>query len=542
MSQSNRLPAGYRRRRMREIIAILTEYKITQGITPEKLTDIIEALGPTYIKLGQIVSMRQDILSAEYCDALMKLHTNVSPMPFEEVLEVLDEQYPRGWRHVFKSIDPVPLGSASIAQVHRAVLLEDGSDVVVKVQRPNIYNTMAEDVAIMERASGLFKIVNREAADVIDLGEVVREMWGAAQQELDFMVEAHHAEDFYNLNDGIEYITSPIIYKNYTTSKVLVMNYIGGTDIDKTDALKAQGYDIDEISTKLCNNYIKQVITDGFFQADPHPGNIRINGGKIAWLDMGMMGNLSRHDRTLLAKAIESVATGNVEELKNAFLMLGKHNGRINHSELYMDIDDMLQQYGKMDLSEINLGDFMNQMLTISAHHHISMPEGITMLGRGIVTLESLIAHISPNTNMVAVMVAYITNDGAEKMDWKEILKKLAKKEISAGSAALEIPVTLSQLLSSMQRGQSKLNIAVTGSEEPLAALSAMVNRIVMCIITASLLIGSSFIATTNMTPKILGIPALGAIGYFVSFLISLVIMFQMLRQQRRLDGRKRKK
>ena len=535
--ENSSISNSYRRRRLHEIISILSKYDIRHGLTPDKLVRIIEALGPTYIKLGQIMAMRQDILPPDYCKALLKLQENVDPLPFNEILSVLEAEYRRNPATIFTYIDPEPLGSASIAQVHRAELKSTGESVVLKVQRPDIYDRMAEDVALMERAAKIMNVVSK-VSEVVDFQMVIKEMWAAAQKEMDFLIEARNAEYFYTLNKEVAYVTSPVIFREYTTSKILVMNYIGGFEISKTDDLKKAGYDLNDIAVKLCNNYMKQVLTDGFFQADPHQGNIRIWDHKIAWLDMGMMGTLSHRDRSLLSQALEAVATNNVESLKAAFLMLGQQKGRIDHSALYIDISDMLDEYSSMEIADIDLARFMDQMMPICSRNHIEMPPGVTMLVRGIVTIEGVILDIAPEVSPIQVFIAYVTQEEFEDFDIKVTAKKLLRESLAAGNAGLEIPVSLQELLSVALKGQTKLNIAITGSEEPLSAISRMVNKVVMCIILAAGIIGSSFIATTNMEPKILGIPALGVLGYLICFILGLVIVIDMYTQQKKLDGK----
>lgn len=528
---------SYRRRRLHEIISILSRYDLAHGITPEKLFNVIEALGPTYIKLGQILAMRQDILPPDYCRALLKLQEHVSPLPFNEILSVLEDEYHENPSHYYSYIDPVPLGSASIAQVHRATLRSDGSSVVLKVQRPGIYPMMAEDVALLKRAAKIADVVTK-ISDVIDFNMVIDEMWATAQKEMDFLIEAKNAETFYLQNEDIKYITSPIIYDNLTTSKVLVMNYIGGFDLTDKQAIADEGYDLNEIAVKLCNNYIHQILDDGFFQADPHHGNIKIFDNKIAWIDMGMMGRISNRDRRLLGQALEAVATGNIESLKSAFLMLGQVKGRVDHTELYIQISDMLETYSSMELADIDLAVFLEQIMNICSTNHIAMPQGITMLVRGIVTLEGVILDIAPSVSPIQIFIDYIANQKVEDFDLKSSGQHLLRQLLASGISATEIPVSASEALNTLLKGQMKVNIALTGSEEPLSAISRMVNKIVMCIILAALIIGSSFIATTNMDPKILGIPALGVIGYGLSAIIGFMIVIETYKQQKKLDGR----
>ncbi|MDD2413659.1 MAG: AarF/UbiB family protein [Eubacteriaceae bacterium] len=523
---------SYRHKRLREITGILSRHEITKGLTPEKLRLIIEDLGPTFVKLGQILSMRQDILPVAYCKELEKLRTDVKPLPFSTIRDEIEKAYGLKLREIFKTVDPKPLGSASIAQVHKAELL-DGSEVVVKVQRPGIYNIMALDMALLDRVTTLIKI-SGATGNAIDFKVVLDEMWISARQEMDFLIEARNAETFAVNNRDVLYVTSPKIYHQYTTSNVLMMRFIDGTDINFTDTLKEQGYDLKEIAEKLAENYIKQVIDDAFFHADPHPGNIRIHDGKIAWIDLGMMGTLSRRDSELFREAITSIATKNVESLTSVVLTLGVHSGFINHSRLYADIDDLFSQYGSTDIGNLNLGKMMQQVLNICNYHHISMPKGITMLVRSAMTLEGVIEILDPQTNVVEIMIRHLSSNQIGEIHLRKNFKKNAMLLYGAGKNTLEIPHHVVDLLKSTLRGQTKINLEITGSEEPLERIDSMVNRIVTALITAALLIGSSFIATTHMTPVILGIPALGFIGYFVAVILGGVTLIDIYRGHRK--------
>ena len=315
------------RERLKEITAVLRRHQVTRGVTPEKLRAILEELGPTYVKLGQIMSLHSDVLPQRYCDELMKLTSEVTPMPFETVEEVINRSYREDWHNIFASIDRDTLGSASIAQVHKARLI-DGTDVIVKVERKGIYDIMARDIGLLKRAVNILPPVGG-LKNVVDLEMVLDEMWSTAQEEMDFLKEAANMEEFTRNNQGVRYIRCPKLYHEYTTSRVLVMEYIGGCPVDDKETLLAEGYDLGEIGRKLVNNYIKQVMEDGFFHADPHPGNVKVMDGKIVWIDMGMMGRLSYRDRNLMAQAVRAIAVGDIAVLEATITELGEIQGLI---------------------------------------------------------------------------------------------------------------------------------------------------------------------------------------------------------------------
>ena len=320
------------RERLGEITAVLRKHHITRGVTPEKLRAILEELGPTYVKLGQIMSLHSDVLPQRYCDELMKLTSEVTPMPFEMVEEVINRSYREDWHNIFSSIEKETLGSASIAQVHKARLI-DGTDVIVKVERKGIYDIMARDIGLLKRAVNLLPPVGG-FKNVVDLEMVLDELWATAQEEMDFLKEAANMEEFTRNQQGIRYIRCPKLYHEYTTSRVLVMEYIGGCPVDDRASLLADGYDLGEIGRKLVNNYVKQVMDDGFFHADPHPGNVKVMDGKIVWIDMGMMGRLSNRDRNLMARAVRAIAVGDIAVLEATILELGDIQGKIDSGKL----------------------------------------------------------------------------------------------------------------------------------------------------------------------------------------------------------------
>lgn len=518
--------------RLKEILQVLARHDIVKGMTPEKLRNIVEDLGPTFVKLGQIMSMRQDMLPAAYCRELSKLRTEVSPMPFDEVRQVIEEEYDTRLERVFASFDRQPLGAASIAQAHAAVL-RDGSPVVVKVQRQGIRDVMARDIQLLRKAARILKAAS-SAGNALDFGVILNEMWAVAQQEMDFLIEARNAGEFYKLNQDVAYVTCPQIHSQVTTSRVLVMEYIEGFDLDQPDILTDNGYDLEEIGLKLADNYVKQIIDDGFFHADPHPGNLRIREGQIVFLDLGMMGRLSQRDKALFRQAVRAIAEHNVNALKDVLLTLGVHNGRINHTRLYGDIEDLLTQYGSMGLADMDLGRMLEEFLGLANSHGISMPEGVTMLTRGMLTIQGVLASLAPELNLVQIMANRMLGEAARDFDLLAELKDGGKTLAASGRKAVALPAQLSDLLGMTIKGQTKVNLELTGSDEPLAQVDRMVNKLVLALLSAALLVGSSLICTTDMKPKLLGIPMLGAFGFFIALILMGYLLVDTFRKKRR--------
>ncbi|MDO5147298.1 MAG: AarF/ABC1/UbiB kinase family protein [Eubacteriales bacterium] len=517
-------PKESNRGRLHEITGVLRKHSITKGMTPEKLRQILEDLGPTYIKLGQIMSTRSDILPQKYCEELMKLRSEVPPMDFSEVEEVMESSLGFSWKKEFSSIQQTPLGSASIAQVHRAVL-KSGEEVVVKVQRKDIYDTMAKDISLLRRAVRLLSPVSIKG--LVDLEMVLAELWTVTQEEMNFLMEATNMERFAHNNEDLVYIETPRLYREFTTTRVLVMEYVDGIAIDNCELLLHHGYDLKEIGQKFADNFIKQIIEDGFFHADPHPGNVMIRDGKIVWMDMGMMGHLSERDRDYLGEAVEGVALNDIGKIQDAVLALGECRGKTDPSKLYEDIRDLMSKYGTADFGSIDIAKLMQDLMEIMKENQITMPHGLTLLARGMTHVEGVLSHLSPEINMVDIasdrLKAQLWQNGTIKKE----LKNTGKSLFRSLRRAVDLPSLFSDILQGHMKGQTKINLDLHVSSELARLLRRLVRNIVMGLWVMALLISSSIICTTNMEPKILGIPAIGAFGYLFAFIIVLYVFLK---------------
>ena len=513
------------RARLKEITAVLRRHQVTRGVTPEKLRAILEELGPTYVKLGQIMSLHSDVLPQRYCDELMKLTSEVTPMPFETVEEVINRSYREDWHNIFASIEKETLGSASIAQVHKARLL-DGTDVIVKVERKGIYDIMARDIGLLKRAVGILPPVGG-LKNVVDLEMVLDELWSTAQEEMDFLKEAANMEEFARNNQGIRYIRCPKLYHEYTTSRVLVMEYIGGCPVDDKEKLLAEGYDLGEIGRKLVNNYIKQVMEDGFFHADPHPGNVKVMDGKIVWIDMGMMGRLSYRDRNLMAQAVRAIAVGDIAMLEATITELGEIQGKIDSGKLYGELRDLMDRYGNASMGSIDAVEFFKDTMEVMKNNSIRLPHGMTMLVRGLTQMQGVLLGISPDINMAEIAAARLKEEMMQNFDFKAEAGKTGRRIYKAVGRSLDIPPLVKVALEEYLKGQSRINMELGATKKFSDLMRRLVRNLVMGLWVMALLISSSIICTTDMKPRILGIPALGFFGYVLAFIICLYVFIR---------------
>ena len=512
------------RGRLREITAVLRKNSITRGITPEKLRQILEDLGPTYIKLGQIMSSRSDILPQKYCDELMHLRSDVPAMAFSQVEQVMNESFGYSWKKIFRSIEPDPLGSASIAQVHRAIL-RSGEKVVVKVQRQGIYETLSRDIGLLRRAVKFLPPM--AVKDLVDLDLVLAELWKVSQEEMNFLMEASNMEEFADKNSDIVFVEVPHLYREYTTAKVLVMEYVEGFAIDDKEDLLANSYDLGEIGTKFADNFIKQVIEDGFFHADPHPGNVMIRDGKIVWIDMGMMGRLTNRDREFISNAVEGVALNDIGKIQDSVLAIGEFRGKPDQSQLYSDLQALMSQYGTVDFGSIDISVLTKDLMETMKNNQIVMPHGLTLLARGLTHVEGILSNISPDINMVQIASARLKRQLLQEENLKKELKSAFKSTLRSLRRAVDIPSLAADILQGHMKGQTKVNLDLHVSDDLAQLLRRLIRNIVMGLWVMALLISSSIICTTDMKPKILGIPALGAFGYLIAFIIVMYVFIK---------------
>ena len=519
-------------RRLKEIVAVLRDRELLQGVTPVKVRQVLEDLGPTFVKLGQIISMRPDFLPNEYQAELTRLQSEVKPMEFSVVKEIVQREYNQSWDGIFASIDEHAMGSASIAQVHRASLL-NGDRVVIKVQRPGIYEVMAKDIALLKRAISILNLV-RDSEGVVNLESIVDEMWEIAKQEMDFLLEADHIEEFAHLNKDDENILCPKVNRQLTTQRILVMECMEGIPLDDGEGLQAACVDMERIGRRLGINYVKQMIDDGFFHADPHPGNIWVKDGRIIWLDLGMMGRLSVRDRNSFRHAIMALVTNDVYGMKEAVLALGMPRGKVDHIQLYDDVAALMAQYGDLDFEHLKAGEVARKILMVLKSNNIAIPHGFSMFARGVMIMEGVMTRCCPQVNFSEIFAKGLRVSMEKDFSWLAELNKFKRDSYMLMKKSMQLPEQISDILKMTLSGQTKVNLDLTGSQEPLQKLDSMINKMIMAIISAALLLGSSTICTTQMEPKIMEIPLLGVLGYLAAMVLCSKLLWSIIKTDRR--------
>lgn len=522
-----------RMRRLSEIIGLMRKHRVLEGLSPNQLRNFLIDLGPSFIKIGQMLSLRSEILPQAYCDALSDLQMDCDPMPFEDTLAALEDVYGSRFHEIFRKIGPTPLGSASLAQVHKAEL-SNGDVVAVKVQRPGVRAVMAQDIDVMRSVA---KHISRFMKDtqMLDLRDVVEELWATFLEETDFIKEANNLQEFAELNKDVVFISCPKPYMEYCTESVLVMEYVEGISIKDTEKLKEYGYDLDEIGLKVMDNYATQILEHGFFHADPHPGNLFVHEGKVVYLDLGIMGRLSVRERIGFSKIIEAVGAQNASDLKDALISFSVEHDMegIDHARLLAELDNVLKSYCSTNVSDIDVGALLSDIMTLTRQCKVTLPASVTAVSRGIVTMEGSLAEYLANTNMIGIINGHIMRTKNVQEEFEHRIKSTLLSLDSTMNSMLNTFEYSSEMFRMLSRGQLKVNMEMLGSTEPLRKVSRIANRLAMSLVIAGLLVSGSLIISVDM-PRVFGLPVLSFIEYVSAFLLFVWMAWDMLRKSRR--------
>lgn len=524
-SEEFQLTAKGRRRRMGEIFTLVRKYEVWNDITPVRLRCLLEELGPMFVKMGQILANRSEILPQRFCDELRRLRTDVEPVPFWVVRDCLQAEYGRKVSEVFEWIDRKPLGSASLAQVHRAKLLS-GEEVAVKVQRPGAQQVMAQDIDIIR---SLVRTASRfvRTDQFVDLQGVVEELWQSFREETNFLMEARNLDDFYLYHKRTRGISCPRSYPEYCTEHIVVMDYVEGISIADPARLREAGYDLEKIGARIVEDYATQVLDDGFFHADPHAGNIIVKDDVVYFIDLGMVGRMSSHDRAIVKDMIFSVAENDVPKLKDSLMRFAVTRGdssELDHSTFLSDLDFIVADFAGLNLKDLDIGEFLTSLVSLARKNDVELPSVVTMFARGMVTLEGLLTEYMPEVNMVQIISAHIKNEKSSFARASETAEELAGASMRALKGHLEMAEQLGLASRMLTRGQLKVNMQVLGSERVLRRVGGIVDRLSMSIVIAGLFIGSSVVYYAKIEPVIFGIPVIGFLGYFCALVLALML------------------
>ena len=527
------------KKRGAEMLAVFARHNFyANGLTPVELRTTLEDLGPTYVKIGQIMSSRTDMLPKAFCRELEKLRSNVKPLDAADARAVIEQETGKSIDEIYSEFRDKPLGSASIGQAHYGVL-KDGTKVVTKVQRPGIADMMRNDFVLLKKFAGMLSVSAEadEDSGTLDLMGILLELEKVTEEELDFRVEAENTRQFRKLCiDDETKISCPTIIDELTTERIMTMTFVDGYSISHRDRVEQDGYDRVEIGKTLLNNYLHQVMDAGFFHGDPHQGNIMVSGGIPYWIDFGMVGRITEGNISAIQNLIFALIQEDVEALTNAALALGTVKGKLDKARLMDDLEAICTRYmSAKNLSDIDVGALMTEITDLLNDHHIVVSAEYTMLIRSLVTMEGVIEKFCPELDLFTFLQEKLLARAKDNIDVKETLTSSVESLASTATRTLKLPGLAYEALRNLVKGRLKVSVEATGNEKTLHVLVDVIINVLLAIFACVLFSGSCQLATAMIPPLVNGVPLFSIAGFAVAIALSIFSIQKLIKIARRL-------
>ncbi|MEK5391393.1 AarF/ABC1/UbiB kinase family protein [Margalitia sp. FSL K6-0131] len=498
----------------------------------ERVRLILEELGPTFIKMGQIASTRPDIIPEEILKELEKLQDHVPPFPFEEVERIVQEELGSTIDTLFKEFQEVPIAAASIGQVHFAVL-KSNERVAVKIQRPNISKIIQTDLEILQ---DLVQLASQrlEWASRYQLPEIVEEFSKSLREELNYTIEARNTERVSKQFEKDSNIHIPNVYWDLSTQKILTLEFAEGIKLNDMRKLDELGYNRKILAERFVHSIFQQILIEGFFHGDPHPGNILAGPGEvIVFLDFGMVGRLTLEMKTYIAALIIAMMRKNTNGVIKAITKMGLIPDDIDMQKLTKDVDELKEKYLDVPLSQVSLGESINDLFSIAFKHHIQIPADLTLLGKTLLTMEGTVEMLDPELSIMNIAEPFGRKLLKERLHPKKVAENAASYLFEYGDILSQLPKHIQELTSTIKKGKLRMEITVPELEQFLKKLDRISSRLSFSIILLSfsiimvgLIIGS---ALSNQSTLLWNIPA-QEIGFTIAVLMLLWLLFSIFR------------
>lgn len=499
---------------------------------PQRLRMAMEELGPTFIKFGQLLSTRPDVLGKEYVDEFSKLQDKVPAVPVDEIKAQIQRELGAPVDRLFADFQPTPVASASIAQVHSG-RLHTGEHVVFKVRRPGISQVVGTDIDIL---MGLAYLIEQHlpTVAVYDPISLVKEFRRTVLREMNFVREGQTIDRFAANFAEDTTVHVPKVFWDHTGETVLTMEHVRGIKISNVQQLEAEGYDLKELARRGADAFLKQVLEYGLFHGDPHPGNIFVLPDNIiCMLDYGMVGRLGRELKAQLVDLLEALLQRDAELIISHLLYAGELTDDANLKRLRRDLQEFIEDYYDILLQDIKVGRLLGEFIEILTHYQIRMPPDFMLLAKALVAMEGLGRQLDPEFNMIGHLRPYIERLVRERLKPENLAREMLRVASAYGSLAKNFPRDAKEFMNRLNRNQFKIDLEHRGLDRLVTDLDRSSNRLSFAVLIGSLIVGSSLIMQTDTGPLMFGFPLLGILGYSIAGILGLWLAIGILRSGR---------
>lgn len=483
---------------------------------PERVRTAVVELGPTFVKMGQVLSTRPDLLPMEFVRELAKLQDDVPPFPFAEAKRIVEEELGRPLGEIYSEFDETPIAAASIGQVHRA-RLPGGEEVAVKVQRPDVRATVEVDLEIMMHLATLME-THIEGMSLYSPTKIVEEFAATIEREMNYEIEAGHMERFAHDFAGETWVRVPKVFRAATARRALTMEFVRGAKVNDPAGLAAGGHDPKRIAERGADLILRQVFVHGFFHADPHPGNIFVLPGDVVCLiDFGMVGRIGRRKRYDFADLVAHVVRRDEVAATACLLRLTTSEVELDTDRLERDMAAFMDHYLYRPLKEIDFSALLQELFDVAARHRLRVDPNVALMLKALATVQAIATTLHPELDIAAHAIPFLRRLRIERMNPRRLAAALPAAGAEIWEAARDLPGDLRTALRALGRGRVGVEIHREGVEPALASLAKASNRLAFAIVLAGLLIGSSVIVLSGVPPTWRGIPVIGLAGYVLS-------------------------
>jgi len=505
----------------------------------EELTDDLERLGPTYIKLAQLLSTRADLIPPPYAKALSRLQDNVEPFAYEEVERIVTEQLGVRLSRAFSSFDAKPLASASLGQVHRAVL-RDGREVVVKVQRPGIKERIAED---MEALAELAEFADRhsEAGRKYGFGELLEQFRRSLNGELDYRREAANLTALARIVSSYDKLVIPEPIEDYTTGTVLTMDYVRGRKITDLGPLAKMDFDGCQLAEQLFEGYLDQILVEGFFHADPHPGNVLLtDDGRVAMIDLGMVARVPSAMRKLLVKLLLALSDGDGKAAADAAVALGRPLEDFDGRAFCARASDLVERSHGLSVQELDAGSMVMELMRVSGDHGLRLPPELSMLGKALLNLDQVAKALDPDFDPSQAIRRH--TDSILESQMRPSAGSAFSALLEARDFVEQLPGRVNKVMDAMAEGTFHLDVHAFDEAELMRGFQKVANRLTMGLVLAALIIGASMLVRVETSSTLFGYPTLAILTFLGAMACAAALLLSILRADRKVNARTRGK